>query len=356
MPVSSILALSTALTSGQTWTSTVEDLKDFGSVGLNVKCDQNATLQFLFSADGSNFDHVVSHSVTSGTALYVSEECRARFLKLSLENTGGSDMTYCRLQCLLHNLSTQVSLDNTTLTVSATDLDVRDLDSAQDSVSAVQSGSWAVNSTIQNASIAVTATDLDVRDLSSASDSVAAVQSGTWAVNSTIQNASLAVTSTDLDIRALASGTDAVDAVQSGNWTVRLNDSAGNAIGSSNGAVLASVDNFADQEANTTYVNLDLGAADDVNVDGNPVVLKHIYCSNNGTGDRYLKIYDKATAPSEADSPALVLLIEANSHISLPMNLNLGNGLGCRATKGRANADDTEPDANDILVNLMYKA
>lgn len=64
-------------------------------------------------------------------------------------------------------------LDLGPITVDATDLDFRDLDSAQDSVSAVQSGAWTVT---------VTATNLDIRDLSSASDSVAAVQSGAWNV------------------------------------------------------------------------------------------------------------------------------------------------------------------------------
>lgn len=73
--------------------------------------------------------------------------------------------------------------------VQASDLDIRDLSSATDSVSAVQSGTWAtrvqdgsgnaITSTtgaldvnIDNASITVTGTDLDIRDLSSATDSV----------------------------------------------------------------------------------------------------------------------------------------------------------------------------------------
>ena len=58
-----------------------------------------------------------------------------------------------------------------TVTVTATNLDIRDLASASDSVSCVQSGSWTVTAT---------ATNLDIRGLTSASDSVAAVQSGTW--------------------------------------------------------------------------------------------------------------------------------------------------------------------------------
>jgi hypothetical protein len=49
--------------------------------------------------------------------------------------------------------------------VTATDLDIRDLEFATDSVTAHQGGSWTVEAT---------ATDLDIRDLSAAQDSVAA--------------------------------------------------------------------------------------------------------------------------------------------------------------------------------------
>ncbi len=70
-----------------------------------------------------------------------------------------------------------------TVTVAATDLDIRDLSSGTDSVSAVQSGTWNIGTvaTITNP-VTVTATNLDIRDLSSSTDSVAAVQSGAWTV------------------------------------------------------------------------------------------------------------------------------------------------------------------------------
>jgi hypothetical protein len=82
------------------------------------------------------------------------------------------------------------------LYVQANDLDIRDLASGSDSVAAVQSGTWNItnvsgtislptgaatsalqlpdghNVTVDNASLVVTATDLDIRDLTSASDDV----------------------------------------------------------------------------------------------------------------------------------------------------------------------------------------
>ncbi len=96
---------------------------------------------------------------------------------------------------------------NGTVTVSATDLDIRSLTSVSDSVSAVQSGTWdigtltgitndvniadggnsiTVDGTVAiSGSVAVTATDLDIRDLLYASDSVTAHQGGTWSMTMT---------------------------------------------------------------------------------------------------------------------------------------------------------------------------
>jgi len=99
-----------------------------------------------------------------------------------------------------------VAITGQPISVTATDLDIRDLSSATDSIAAVQSGSWNVglantSGTININEIAddstrqlglvyqgtspwvITATDLDIRDLSSATDSVSAIQGTTpWSV------------------------------------------------------------------------------------------------------------------------------------------------------------------------------
>lgn len=70
----------------------------------------------------------------------------------------------------------EVSLDAATLaaleniTVSATDLDIRDLVYTQDSITAHQGGTWVIDS-ISNA-VTVTALNLDIRDLSHSQDSI----------------------------------------------------------------------------------------------------------------------------------------------------------------------------------------
>lgn len=91
-----------------------------------------------------------------------------------------------------------VNLINASIAVTATDLDIRDLSSASDSVAAVQSGAWTVG---VSGTVAVTATDLDIRDLAFATDSVTAHQGGSWSVTAT---------ATDLDIRDLSHSQDSV--------------------------------------------------------------------------------------------------------------------------------------------------
>lgn len=179
-----------------------------------------------------------------------------------------------------------VNLINASVEVTATNLDIRDLAAATDSVAAwvsdgagnaITSTAGALDVNIKspitidvsldytNDSVTayqgtspwvVSATNLDIRDLTSASDSVAAVQSGTWTIDS-ITNP-VTVTATNLDIRDLAAATDSVS-----SWT---KDGAGNTIGSVSDSLKVNVTNtistsdaalanFAiDNEANTLDV------------------------------------------------------------------------------------------------------
>jgi hypothetical protein len=105
--------------------------------------------------------------------------------------------------------------------VSATDLDIRDLAFATDSVTAHQGGTWTIDS-ITNA-VTVTATNLDIRDLAFATDKVdvsgseVSLDSATLAA---LEN--ITVSATDLDIRDLTAASDSVQA-----WA---HDGAGTAI------------------------------------------------------------------------------------------------------------------------------
>jgi len=98
---------------------------------------------------------------------------------------------------------------------------------ASGNLSVKQSGTWDIGTvgTITNVvhvddnagSLTVDASDLDIRDLNSASDSISAVQSGTWTVGVSSMPA-------DVDIRDLAYTQDSVTAHLAANSIVNLND------------------------------------------------------------------------------------------------------------------------------------
>lgn len=99
------------------------------------------------------------------------------------------------------------------VTVIGTDIDIRNLNSSQDSVSAVQSGNWSILGITNvvhvddNAgTLTVDAVNFAIRALTSA-DIVSAVQSGAWSVSVTDN---VNVTATDLDIRNLGYAADSV--------------------------------------------------------------------------------------------------------------------------------------------------
>jgi hypothetical protein len=97
----------------------------------------------------------------------------------------------------------------------------------------------ALKVSLTNSSLAVTATDLDIRDLAYGTDSVTAHQGGTWDIGTvgTITNVvhvddnsgSITVDASDLDIRDLSYASDSV--------TSRLQDGSGNALTSTAGAL-----------------------------------------------------------------------------------------------------------------------
>jgi hypothetical protein len=120
----------------------------------------------------------------------------------------------------------KVNLSNTSIAVTATDLDIRDLAFATDKVDV--SGSSNVAVTDGGGSLTVDANNLDIRDLAFATDKVdvsgsSVTVSGTVGV--TQSTSPWVVSATDLDIRDLAFATDKVDV--SGSSNVAVTDGGG---------------------------------------------------------------------------------------------------------------------------------
>lgn len=80
---------------------------------------------------------------------------------------------------------------------------------------------------------------------------------------------------------------------------------------------------------------------------------------NAAASARYVKLYNKATAPASTDTPVMVLALPAASAANIlgaaESSLNMFPlGLGVRSSTGIADADNTAPTANDVVVNLFY--
>ncbi len=81
-----------------------------------------------------------------------------------------------------------------------------------------------------------------------------------------------------------------------------------------------------------------------------PVRLFRIYGLNAAAAVRYLKLYDKATAPASTDTPKITIPIGA----SVPFPVDLGGflfrlGLGYRTVTGNADNDATAVTAADLI-------
>lgn len=93
-----------------------------------------------------------------------------------------------------------------------------------------------------------------------------------------------------------------------------------------------------------------------------------LYATNNAGSVRWLKIYDKATAPASTDTPKLRFLLPANTIQPIPIpfappgdsttdemgGVVFTNGIGFRCTTGYLDSDTGAPTAGDVQVNLFY--
>lgn len=104
------------------------------------------------------------------------------------------------------------------------------------------------------------------------------------------------------------------------------------------------------------YRNLDLGVTGQV-VKGSAGNLYAIHAINTNASARYLKIYNKATAPSESDTPVFTFsLPQGGSNIFLgDPGVSFATGIGVRATTAIADNDTGAPGSNEVVVNLSYK-
>ena len=77
----------------------------------------------------------------------------------------------------------------------------------------------------------------------------------------------------------------------------------------------------------------------------------------NALTSAFVKIYNKATAPTQADTPVLTLQVAALGFLygSIPNGASFAAGISARATTGVADNDTGDPTANDVIAHFFYR-
>lgn len=84
--------------------------------------------------------------------------------------------------------------------------------------------------------------------------------------------------------------------------------------------------------------------------------------SNSNAADRFIKLYDKATAPTVGtDTPKITFTISGDASESgvrdfhFPEGIEFENGIGLGITTAVADNSTAAPGANEVVLNLFYK-
>jgi hypothetical protein len=191
--------------------------------------------------------------------------------------------------------------------------------------------------------------------------------SGTVSItaNSSVNVAQLAGTTTDTNSGNKSAGTlrvvlatdqpsltNALPASQSGTWTVQPGNTANSTpwLVSLNPATSGGLSMSKTISAATTNATSVKGSAGQV---------YNIQCFNTNASARYLKLYNKASAPTVGtDTPVKTLLIPPSSSgfvAEWSNGLAFGTGIAFALTTGIADSDTAAVAANEIVVNIDYK-
>ena len=106
---------------------------------------------------------------------------------------------------------------------------------------------------------------------------------------------------------------------------------------------------------------ISLASTNSTNVKGSAGQVCFIYASNINAAVRYLKLYNKATAPTVGtDVPVATLAIPGTTtggilNITVPLGLVFSTGIGFSLNTGVADADTGAVAANELVVHIGYK-
>lgn len=94
-------------------------------------------------------------------------------------------------------------------------------------------------------------------------------------------------------------------------------------------------------------------------VKASPGQIYSIYAVNLNAAARYLKIYNKATAPTQSDTPVMTIYLPASgAQVNVPIpiyGMEFNAGISARVTTGLADNDTGAPTAAETLVVVGYE-
>jgi hypothetical protein len=223
----------------------------------------------------------------------------------------------------------------------------------------------------------VSATDLDIRDLTSVTDSVAAditkIGGATLTIGQQLAAASVPVILPSATITTLTPPAAITGFATSAKQDTLLTELQAKAdLTETQPVSLASVPShavtnagtFAVQDtttASTPYQRVSDTSTNAINVKASAGVVYGIFASNVNAAARYLKLYNKASAPTVGtDTPVHTFIIPGNTagagtNIPVPdRGIDFGTGISFALTTESTVAGTTGVTANEIVVNLDY--
>lgn len=107
----------------------------------------------------------------------------------------------------------------------------------------------------------------------------------------------------------------------------------------------------------TPHQAISAASTNATNVKASAGHVEYIICSNLNAAARYLKVYDKATAPTVGtDTPKMTIHLPATGQVQIVFNrpAYFSLGIGYALTTGIANSDTGAVSASEHAVNIGY--
>lgn len=325
--ISSTNSTAAPLATLASFTGTALDCTYISNVSVGLLTDVDGTLYIELSVDGTNWDIHVDLPVIGGKGFTYSLQPVERYLRVRLVN-GTIPQTFLRLTCKYLAAESNI--------VSQSNMYAYD-GSNEIQVLCDTSG----NLTIDEASSSVLAYGYD----GSANQKLAVDTSG----NVTIDEASSTIQVYGYD----GSANQAIACNSNGELTL---DPATVIITNPVVTSDAGVDSYRSLSLSNT------GAV----VKASGGTLYSVTVSNGDSSDTYVKIYNKATAATSADTPILTLCcpcpdattgIQSTTvlHFPFPQGIYASAGLSVRASVEAADAGTTSNTSNTVQCNISYK-